>query len=120
MKINQYTINSFFAGIRGFDIAFEKQFFSVTLLCEITPFCNQISSRHWPNVQKAGDIKSITEEEILDTEVWCGGFPCQDMSVALGALERLGLKGERSGFFKRFKDARGHYYSKICRSFHVK
>lgn len=102
MKKKQYRISSFFAGIGGFDVAFEKQGFSTALLCEINPFCNKILTRHWPNVQKAGDINCITEEEIPDTEVWCGGFPCQDISVARGASERLGLKGERSGLFYRF------------------
>ena len=104
MKKKTYKINSFFAGIGGFDVAFEKQGFSTTLLCEINPFCNQILSRHWPDVQKAGDINSIAESEIPDSEVWCGGFPCQDISVARGASERLGLKGKRSGLFYRFAE----------------
>lgn len=104
MKKKYYKINSFFAGIGGFDVAFEKQGFSTVMLCEINPFCNQILSRHWPNVQKAGDINKIAEEEIPDTEVWCGGFPCQDISVARGAAERLGLKGKRSGLFYRFAE----------------
>lgn len=102
MKKRQYTVNSFFAGIGGFDVAFEQCGFSTKLLCEINHFCNQILTRHWPNVQKAGDINLITEEEIPDSDVWCGGFPCQDISVARGASERLGLKGQRSGLFYRF------------------
>ena len=85
-------------------MAFEKQGFTTALLCEINPFCNQILNRHWPNVQKVGDINTITESEIPDSEVWCGGFPCQDISVARGASERLGLKGKRSGLFYRFAE----------------
>ena len=104
MMKKHYKINSFFAGIGGFDVAFEKQGFSTAMLCEINPFCNQILSRHWPDVEKAGDINVITEGEIPDTEVWCGGFPCQDISVARGASERLGLKGKRSGLFYRFAE----------------
>lgn len=104
MPNKKYKINSFFAGIGGFDIAFEKQGFSTTLLCEINPFCNQILNRHWPHVQKAKDINAITSKDIPQAEVWCGGFPCQDISVARGASERLGLKGTRSGLFYRFAD----------------
>lgn len=104
MNKKTYKINSFFAGIGGFDVAFEKQGFTTALLCEINPFCNQILNRHWPNVQKVGDINTITESEIPDSEVWCGGFPCQDISVARGASERLGLKGKRSGLFYRFAE----------------
>ena len=104
MAKNKYNINSFFAGIGGFDVAFEKQGFSTKLLCEINPFCNQILNRHWPNVKKFGDINEITEKDIPDSEVWCGGFPCQDISVARGASERLGLNGKRSGLFYRFAE----------------
>lgn len=100
----KYKINSFFAGIGGFDLAFEKQGFSTALHCEINPFCNQILSRHWPNVQKALDINEITEDEIPVSKIWCGGFPCQDISVARGASVRLGLKGKRSGLFYRFAE----------------
>lgn len=104
MPNKRYHINSFFAGIGGFDVAFGKHGFSTALLCEINPFCNQILNRHWPDVQKAGDINEITEEEIPDSEVWCGGFPCQDISVARGASARLGLKGKQSGLFYRFAE----------------
>ena len=31
--------------------------------------------------------------------MWCGGFPCQDVSVARGAKGRQGLKGKNSGLF---------------------
>ena len=36
-------------------------------------------------------------------DVWCGGFPCQDVSLAR-ARPRAGLKGERSGLFYPFVD----------------
>lgn len=100
----QYGLNSFFAGIGGFDVAFEKHGFSTKLLCEINPFCNQILNRHWPKVPKALDINSINENNIPESSVWCGGFPCQDISVARGASARLGLKGTRSGLFYRFAE----------------
>lgn len=99
-----YSINSFFAGIGGFDIAFEQSGFKTQLLCEINPFCNQILNRHWPHVKKEKDINDIKVEDIPDTDVWCGGFPCQDISLARGASARLGLKGKRSGLFYRFAD----------------
>lgn len=104
MPKNTYNINSFFAGVGGFDVAFERQGFSTTLLCEINPFCNQILDRHWPHVKKVGDINIIKPDDIPRSNVWCGGFPCQDISVARGASARLGLKGTRSGLFYRFAE----------------
>ena len=107
MAKKQYKINSFFSGIGGFDIAFEKKGFATQMLCEINPFCNQILERHWPHVQKFSDINKIASKSIPDSDVWCGGFPCQDISVARGASERLGLAGSRSGLFYRFAELIG-------------
>jgi DNA (cytosine-5)-methyltransferase 1 len=99
---SKYTINSFFSGIGGFDIAFENSGFSTKMLCEINPFCNKILERHWPKVKKYTDINSVVVREIPEASIWCGGFPCQDISVARGASERLGLNGSRSGLFFQF------------------
>ena len=99
-----YKIASFFAGIGGFDVAFERNGFETVYLCEINPFCQGILNAHWPDVKKGGDINAIQLDDIPRADVWCGGFPCQDISVARGASERLGLKGKRSGLFYRFAD----------------
>lgn len=104
MPRNKYKINSFFAGIGGFDVAFGKHGYSTSLLCEINPFCNQILNRHWPEIKKVGDINVLNANDIPTADVWCGGFPCQDISVARGASERLGLNGKRSGLFYRFAE----------------
>lgn len=104
MPRNKYKINSFFAGIGGFDVAFGKHGYSTSLLCEINPFCNQILNRHWPEIKKVGDINFLNAKDIPTADVWCGGFPCQDISVARGASERLGLMGKRSGLFYRFAE----------------
>ena len=102
--MTKYKINSFFSGIGGFDIAFEKNGFTTQLLCEINPFCNQILNKHWPDIIKVEDINSIKLEDIPNSKLWCGGFPCQDISVARGASKRLGLKGTRSGLFFKFAE----------------
>lgn len=101
-KIN--TIASFFAGIGGFDIAFENNGFKTQFLCEINPFCQKILNRHWPKVQKHDDINELQFSEIPHSDVWCGGFPCQDISLARGASKRLGLEGARSGLFYRYAE----------------
>lgn len=97
-------VNSFFAGIGGFDLGFERQGFASSFICENNAFCNEVLSAHWPKVPKAGDINEVDPETIPQADVWCGGFPCQDISVARGSLSRLGLKGSRSGLFYRFAE----------------
>ncbi|MFN0224064.1 DNA (cytosine-5-)-methyltransferase [Paenibacillus sp. KR2-11] len=97
-----YKINSFFAGIGGFDIAFERHGFATQFLCEVNPFCNEVLATHWPNVMREQDINNIVPESIPTADVWCGGFPCQDVSVARGASQRLGLSGTQSGLFHKY------------------
>lgn len=97
-------VNSFFSGIGGFDLAFQRQGYKTVLLCEINTFCNKILNKHWPKVKKLMDINSVLSEEIPKADVWCGGFPCQDISLARGSSERLGLKGARSGLFYKFAE----------------
>lgn len=103
-KNKKYAVSSFFAGIGGFDIAFERNGFTTNFLCEINPFCQSILSQHWPNVKKSSDINDIQTSDIPHSDVWCGGFPCQDISLARGASKRLGLNGTRSGLFYRYAE----------------
>lgn len=99
-----FRMNSFFAGIGGFDVAFERQGFQTTFLCEINDYCNEILKKHWPKVTLDTDICSLELSAIPKAEVWCGGFPCQDISVARGAAERKGLNGTQSGLFYRYAE----------------
>ena len=90
---------SFFAGIGGFDLACERAGFEVVFQCEINRFCQEVLKRHWPNSPFTDDISTATPESVPAADLWCAGFPCQDLSVARGALERHGLNGSRSGLF---------------------
>lgn len=101
-KNSLLTMNSFFAGIGGFDLAFESAGFVTQFQCELNSFCTRILEEHWPSVPKHDDIQSLNASSIPRARVWCGGFPCQDVSVARGAKGRLGLKGKNSGLFFPF------------------
>ena len=96
-------MNSFFAGIGGFDLGFERAGATVTYQCEINNFCISILKRHWPDVSRGYDICEVDAEKIPKADIWCGGFPCQDVSVARGS-PRSGLNGGRSGLFFRFAE----------------
>lgn len=96
------TLNSFFAGIGGFDLGFANAGFRIGFHCEIDPFCRSVLKRHWPQVKETKDIVSTLSGELPEADVWTGGFPCQDVSVARGWLGREGLKGKRSGLFHVF------------------
>jgi DNA (cytosine-5)-methyltransferase 1 len=87
---------SLFAGIGGFDLGLERAGFEVRWQVEIDPFCRKVLDKHWPDVTKYGDIREVNPSELEPVDLICGGFPCQDLSVA---GKRAGLAGERSGLF---------------------
>ncbi len=92
---------SFFSGIGGFDLGFKQAEFEISFQCEIDAFCNEILEKHWPDVPRRKNIKELDNDAIPISDVWLGGFPCQDVSLArMGP--RAGLKGTRSGLFYDF------------------
>lgn len=94
----RYRVASFFAGIGGFDLGLEKAGMEVVFQCEINKFCQKVLRKNWPNVSLHTDITQLDANEIPDSSVWCGGFPCQDVSSA-NQGKRKGLEGARSGLF---------------------
>ena len=95
-------VASFFAGIGGFDLGFENVGMEVVFQCEINKFGQKVLSKHWPHVPIFPDITKLNIKDIPEeAQLWCGGFPCQDLSVA-NQGKRKGLEGERSGLFYDF------------------
>ena len=100
-----------FSGIGGFSLGLERAGMRTIAFCEVDPVCRQVLRKHWPVVPIFEDVKTLSAKDIHETiDIICGGFPCQDISVAgLGA----GLAGERSGLWYEFhrliKEARPKY-----------
>lgn len=90
---------SLFSGIGGFDLAFERAGFEIAFQCEIDPACRKVLAHHWPGVEIHEDVSEINGASLPTVDILCGGFPCQDLSVA---GRRAGLAGERSGLFFEF------------------
>ena len=99
-------VASFFSGIGGFDLGFERAGMEVVFQSEIKESSRKILKKHWADVKLMGDINKINSTDIPDAELYCGGFPCQDVSLA-NQGKRKGLKGERSGLFYRFAELAG-------------
>ena len=91
-------VGSLFTGIGGFDLGFERAGMEIVWQCENDKKCQSVLRRHWPEVTVYDDVRDIgTGAEAVD--LVCGGFPCQDVSVA---GRRAGLAGERSGLWHEF------------------
>ena len=96
-------VASFFSGIGGFDLAFEQAGCEVVFQCEKDKFCQKVLKKHWPQIQTHPDINELRSQDIPQAQVWCGGFPCQDLSLA-NQGKRQGLEGKRSGLFTKFAE----------------
>ena len=92
------TVGSLFAGIGGFDLGLERAGFEIRWQVEIDPFCRAVLAKHWPQVTRYEDVRTVGSE-LERVDVICGGFPCQDISFA-GMGE--GLAGARSGLWNDF------------------
>lgn len=96
-------VASFFSGIGGIDLGLEKAGMEVVFQCEILPFGQRILRKHWPDVKLTEDITRVKGKDVPDVEVFAGGFPCQDLSLA-NQGKRKGLEGERSGLFYKYAE----------------
>jgi len=114
------TFGSLFSGVGGMDLGLEWAGWECRWQVEIDDWRRQVLTRHWPEVPKWKDVRDFPDSRPLDSELSqarrslsgegqlspqlgvdliCGGFPCQDLSVA---GRRAGLAGERSGLFFEF------------------
>ncbi|EEQ59231.1 DNA (cytosine-5-)-methyltransferase [Clostridiales bacterium 1_7_47FAA] len=97
---------SFFSGIGGIDLGLEKSGIEIVYQCEILSFGQKVLKKHWPNIPLSQDITKLTGKDIPDAEIFAGGFPCQDLSLA-NQGKRKGLEGARSGLFYKYAELIG-------------
>jgi len=91
------TVGSLFSGIGGLDLGLERAGMTIAWQCEIDRDCRAVLRTHWPDVTCYPDVEALDGPPAVD--VLCGGFPCQDISVA---GRRAGLAGDRSRLFHEF------------------
>jgi DNA (cytosine-5)-methyltransferase 1 len=87
------TFGSLFAGIGGFDRGFEAAGMRCAFQVEIDAAARSVLAWHWPDMPRFADVREVGAYNLPPVDVLCGGFPCQDLSVA---GKRVGLVGKRS------------------------
>lgn len=92
-------VGSLFSGIGGFDLGLERSGMRVVWQSEVDPYASAVLRKHWPHVPNHGDVRSIRGDTVELVDVLCGGFPCQDISVA---GKGAGIDGERSGLWREY------------------
>ena len=95
-----FTVGSLFSGVGGLDLGLERAGVGrVVWQCESDPAARRVLARHWPGIPIHPDVREVSRATVAPVDILCGGFPCQDVSVAgLGA----GLDGARSGLWHEF------------------
>lgn len=88
-----------FSGIGGFSLGLERAGMETVAFCEISPVCRHLLAHHWTDVPCFDDVTTLTGEQVGPIDVICGGFPCQDISLA---GKGAGLAGERSGLWREY------------------
>jgi DNA (cytosine-5)-methyltransferase 1 len=96
--VSKLKVLDLFSGIGGFSLGLERTGgFETIAFCEIDPFCRRVLAKHWPDVPCFKDVTTLRGESVGPVDVICGGFPCQDISLA-GSQAGMG-DGTRSGLW---------------------
>lgn len=121
------NVGSCFSGIGGMDAGLARAGHRHLFFCEADPYRRQVLAARWPGVPIYDDVRGVhaspdaaegrhggggvcgaadrgraaraDRKQGAVVDLLCGGFPCQDLSVA---GKRAGLAGDRSGLFFEF------------------
>jgi len=90
---------SLFAGIGGMDLGLGRAGMQCVAQVEIDDYASKILAKHWPDVARFRDVRTVGAHNLPACDLICGGFPCQDIS---NAGKHAGITGERSGLWREF------------------
>ena len=100
MRSNRLQVGSLFSGVGLCDLGLEWAGMGHAFFCEVDPFCRSVLRRHWPGIPIYEDVRELRGVDLPPVDVLCGGFPCQDVSLA---GKRKGIaKGTRSGLWHEY------------------
>ena len=87
-----------FAGIGGFHSGLTKAGMECVGWCEQDKYAQQSYRALYPtnNLWFSPDVRALNGTEMPYADLWCGGFPCQSVSIA--GLKH-GMENTRSGLF---------------------
>ena len=99
--LRDVTVGSLFSGAGLCDLGLEWAGMKHRFFCEADPFCRSVLRRHWPGVPIYEDVRDLRGVDLPPVDVLCGGFPCQDVSLA-AAGKRKGITGKGSGLWHEY------------------
>jgi len=103
----KYKVLDIFSGIGGFSLGLQRAGMETVAFCEIEPYPVQVLKKNFPDILVHNDVRELTgdfvRERYGEIDLICGGFPCQDISIARPQNKEIGIKGERSGLWSEFR-----------------
>ena len=93
-------VGSLFSGIGGMELGLEKSGMQIIWQVEQDANCQNVLKKHWSNTNLYSDVKEVGNGNLKAVDLICGGFPCQDLSVA---GKRAGFDGSRSSLWFEFE-----------------
>ncbi len=84
---------SLFAGFGGIDLGLEWAGMECVWQVENDDYCNSVLEKHWPDVERFGDVRQVGKDNLAPVDLIAGGFPCQPHSVA---GKRRGAEDDRN------------------------
>ena len=103
--LSSYKFIDLFCGIGGFHQALRKLGATCVLACDINKDCRVVYKDNY-GIDPVSDVKDINENDMVDFDILCAGFPCQSFS--------------NGGNKKCFEDERGMLFDDIIRIVKVK
>ena len=101
MEREKLRVAELFAGVGGFRIGLEKSDFKVVWSNQFEPSSKiqhasmVYEARFGSDNHSNQDIETVSTDTIPDHDLLCGGFPCQDYSVATTLQNSKGLIGKK-------------------------
>ena len=101
--MEQLTFLDLCSGIGGFRLGLETAGHKCIGYCEYDKFARASYEAMYDTEGewKADDVTKLRPEDVPYADIWCFGFPCQDISVA---GKQRGLVGKRSGIYYNIID----------------
>lgn len=81
-NVNNFTCASFFAGVGGIELGFEKAGFRTIYANEFDPLPKTTYEKNFNTPVDCRDINDVESKEIPNFNIMLAGFPCQAFSVA--------------------------------------
>lgn len=104
-KVAPYKFIDLFCGIGGFHQALKRLGCECVLACDIDAPCREVYKNNY-NIEPISNVKDIDENNMVDFDILCAGFPCQAFS--------------NGGKKNCFADKRGLLFDEIIRIAKVK